>query len=423
MIVDGLLNIVILLAILVGLVVIHELGHFVVARRAGVRVHEFGIGFPPRALDPPPRQGDDLLAQLAAHRRLRAPGRGGGRIGRPARLRQPAAPDAPRHPARRRGHELPARVASSSRSSRWSPTRSRTSASASRPGRTRRPRRRAHRRRSRSGTDADGNGRPDLRRVGRPHPRRRRPALPGLRRIDARATAPLPLPPRARRPDGRADRAARRRRRVEDVEVTLRPPAEIAPSRARSASGPRRCSPDERPARHRSTPLAHRLRSGRWRRRRSSCAALGGAHRQPRQPAGRRSGRHRRRRRRASARAAAGLLGLAHRRCSRPTWRSSTPAVPAPGRRPRRDRPSSRRVSGNRISVAAERAVYLTGFVVLMALLVWVTARSDIRARLGSGADAMPQPRSAGAGVATVRSCDVGGRARSARATRSSSSR
>ncbi len=28
---------------------LHELGHFVMARRAGVRVHEFGIGFPPRA--------------------------------------------------------------------------------------------------------------------------------------------------------------------------------------------------------------------------------------------------------------------------------------------------------------------------------------------------------------------------------------
>ena len=32
-----------------SLVVIHEFGHFLVARRAGVTVHEFGIGFPPRA--------------------------------------------------------------------------------------------------------------------------------------------------------------------------------------------------------------------------------------------------------------------------------------------------------------------------------------------------------------------------------------
>jgi len=47
---NGLLNVVVLLAILVGLVVIHELGHFIVARRSKVTVHEFGIGFPPRAL-------------------------------------------------------------------------------------------------------------------------------------------------------------------------------------------------------------------------------------------------------------------------------------------------------------------------------------------------------------------------------------
>ena len=46
---NGVLDVVILLAILVLLVVIHEFGHFVVARRAGVTVHEFGIGFPPRA--------------------------------------------------------------------------------------------------------------------------------------------------------------------------------------------------------------------------------------------------------------------------------------------------------------------------------------------------------------------------------------
>jgi regulator of sigma E protease len=40
----------ILFFLILGLtVVIHELGHFVVARLAGVRVLEFGIGFPPRA--------------------------------------------------------------------------------------------------------------------------------------------------------------------------------------------------------------------------------------------------------------------------------------------------------------------------------------------------------------------------------------
>ena len=47
--IDGLINIALLLLLLSGLVLLHELGHFVAARRAGVTVHEFGIGFPPRA--------------------------------------------------------------------------------------------------------------------------------------------------------------------------------------------------------------------------------------------------------------------------------------------------------------------------------------------------------------------------------------
>jgi regulator of sigma E protease len=49
MIFDAGINIVTLLVILVTLVVLHELGHFVMARLVGVRVHEFGVGFPPRA--------------------------------------------------------------------------------------------------------------------------------------------------------------------------------------------------------------------------------------------------------------------------------------------------------------------------------------------------------------------------------------
>ena len=46
---NGVINLVLLLVFLVVLVVIHEFGHFVVARRSGVHVHEFGVGFPPRA--------------------------------------------------------------------------------------------------------------------------------------------------------------------------------------------------------------------------------------------------------------------------------------------------------------------------------------------------------------------------------------
>lgn len=36
------------LLLFVGLVVVHEYGHFIMARRGGVEVEEFGIGFPPR---------------------------------------------------------------------------------------------------------------------------------------------------------------------------------------------------------------------------------------------------------------------------------------------------------------------------------------------------------------------------------------
>ena len=46
---QSLITIVLFILILGGLVLIHELGHFVTARLAGVRVLEFGIGFPPRA--------------------------------------------------------------------------------------------------------------------------------------------------------------------------------------------------------------------------------------------------------------------------------------------------------------------------------------------------------------------------------------
>lgn len=42
------LTIVIFVTVLVVLVVIHELGHFFAAKKSGVRVDEFGFGFPPR---------------------------------------------------------------------------------------------------------------------------------------------------------------------------------------------------------------------------------------------------------------------------------------------------------------------------------------------------------------------------------------
>ena len=47
--IQSIITIVLFIGILGVLVVIHEFGHFVTARLAGVRVLEFGIGFPPRA--------------------------------------------------------------------------------------------------------------------------------------------------------------------------------------------------------------------------------------------------------------------------------------------------------------------------------------------------------------------------------------
>ena len=44
-----LITVVLFIVVLGSLVLIHELGHFVSARLAGIRVLEFGIGFPPRA--------------------------------------------------------------------------------------------------------------------------------------------------------------------------------------------------------------------------------------------------------------------------------------------------------------------------------------------------------------------------------------
>jgi regulator of sigma E protease len=43
-------NIIVFIVVLGALVTLHELGHFILAKRAGIRVEEFGIGFPPRLI-------------------------------------------------------------------------------------------------------------------------------------------------------------------------------------------------------------------------------------------------------------------------------------------------------------------------------------------------------------------------------------
>ena len=42
------INILVILFSIIALIIIHELGHFLVAKKLGVRVDEFGIGYPPR---------------------------------------------------------------------------------------------------------------------------------------------------------------------------------------------------------------------------------------------------------------------------------------------------------------------------------------------------------------------------------------
>lgn len=44
------MSIIIFIAAIVALVVVHEFGHFVAAKLSGMRVDEFGLGYPPRAL-------------------------------------------------------------------------------------------------------------------------------------------------------------------------------------------------------------------------------------------------------------------------------------------------------------------------------------------------------------------------------------
>jgi regulator of sigma E protease len=44
------MSILIFIVILVVLILVHEFGHFIVAKKTGIRVDEFGIGFPPKAL-------------------------------------------------------------------------------------------------------------------------------------------------------------------------------------------------------------------------------------------------------------------------------------------------------------------------------------------------------------------------------------
>jgi len=42
------ISIVIAIVSVVGLLTLHEFGHFIIAKRIGMKVEEFGVGYPPR---------------------------------------------------------------------------------------------------------------------------------------------------------------------------------------------------------------------------------------------------------------------------------------------------------------------------------------------------------------------------------------
>ena len=42
------MNILLFAIILAALILVHEFGHFIVAKKSGIRVDEFGLGFPPK---------------------------------------------------------------------------------------------------------------------------------------------------------------------------------------------------------------------------------------------------------------------------------------------------------------------------------------------------------------------------------------
>ena len=103
---QSIITIVLFILILGGLVVIHELGHFVTARLAKVRVLEFGIGFPPRA-KVLRSKGETLytLNWLPIGGFVKLEGEDGNDADDPRSFAAPALPHQDAHPRRRRRDE------------------------------------------------------------------------------------------------------------------------------------------------------------------------------------------------------------------------------------------------------------------------------------------------------------------------------
>ena len=52
------MSILIFILILLIVVVVHEFGHFIVAKKSGIRVDEFSFGFPPKIIGKKIRRGE-----------------------------------------------------------------------------------------------------------------------------------------------------------------------------------------------------------------------------------------------------------------------------------------------------------------------------------------------------------------------------
>ena len=88
------------------LLFIHEAGHFIMARLTGVKVEEFGFGFPPRLKKLFTWQGTDITLNCDPLRRVCPPARGRRSLrGRRAGIRQQAG--AFRRSDRRRAGQPP----------------------------------------------------------------------------------------------------------------------------------------------------------------------------------------------------------------------------------------------------------------------------------------------------------------------------
>ena len=364
--VQSIITIVLFILILGVLVVIHELGHFVTARAAKVRVLEFGIGFPPRA-KVLRSTGETLytLNWLPIGGFVKLEGEDGDRRRRSALVLRPAPADQAGDPRRRRRDEPPPgvrdlhRIAWLGDAARRRPdsARSQPDSPAAAAGLAAGRHHRHHQRRHYqfiAGTDAD-------RRPARPRPAR--PITLGIAARRRRTTATCHV-----------DAPARRRRST--------------PARARSASRGVRAVRAATSTASTSARPAEAVQIGVEQTVRALGLIVGGLgqprHLDRRQPDRRAAGRPARSASRPQIgdvfwNSRADLTAVRRRHPVGQPRGGQHPAVPAARRRPDADDRRSSASSGRGSASAPEQLTYMVGFVFLFAFIIWVTGFDIIR--------------------------------------------